>query len=136
VEEALGWLTAFDYAQVNEDEMTQLGPRPLELATRALANGTRSVIVTMGERGAAYFAATDSGLVKTARIAPEGGPVEGDPTGCGDVFGATCVASLLKGMTVEASIEAANRMARRNVTYRGATGLQRHLVGAIQKVTL
>jgi sugar/nucleoside kinase (ribokinase family) len=132
VEEALGWLTAFDYAQVNEDEMTQLGPQPLELATRALTNGTRAVIVTLAERGAVYFAASESGLVKTERIAPEGGPVSGDPTGCGDVFGATCVASLLNGLPIEAAIVAANRMARRNVSYHGATGLQHHLRGTIQ----
>ena len=136
VEEALGWLTAFDFAQVNEDEMTQLGPQPLELATRALANGSRAVIVTLAERGAVYFAAAESGLVKTQRIAPEGGPVSGDPTGCGDVFGATCFASLLNGLGIKAAIAEANRMARKNVSYHGATGLQRHLVGAIQKVSL
>ena len=132
VEEALGWLTAFDIAQVNEDEMTQLGPQPLELATRALVNGSAAVIVTLGERGAVYVSAGESGLVKTERIAPEGGPVTGDPTGCGDVFGATCAASLLKGMPLEEAIRAANAMARRNVSFRGATGLQHHLRGTIQ----
>ncbi len=152
VEEALTWLTAFDVAQVNEDEMTQLGPQPLELAARALTNGTGAVIVTLGPKGAVYVAAGDftslhwagrdkpsrdpgAGIVKTARIAPEGGPLTGDPTGCGDVFGATCVAHLLKGTALEPAIAEANRMARRNVTYRGATGLQHHLRGAIQKVT-
>ena len=152
VEEALGWLTAFDVAQVNEDEMTQLGPQPLELAARALTNGTGAVIVTLGPKGAVYVAAGDfgsldwagrgkpsrgpgAGIVKTARIAPEGGTLTGDPTGCGDVFGATCVAQLLKGDALEPAIAEANRMARRNVSYRGATGLQHHLRGAIQKVT-
>ena len=51
------------------------------------------------------------------------------------IFGATCVAQLLKGDALEPAIAEANRMARRNVSYRGATGLQLHLRGAIQKVT-
>lgn len=146
VEEALGWLTAFDVAQVNEDEMTQLGPEPLGLAARALTNGTGAVVVTLGERGAVYVAAGDftdlswaggtrpargpgAALVRTALIAPEGGAVTGDPTGCGDVFGATMVASLLGGSPIEPSIRAANAMARKNVSYRGASGLQHHLRG-------
>ncbi len=70
--------------------------------------------------------------MKTALIAPEGGRVDGDPTGCGDVFGGTMVAQLLLGAPLEAAIRAANRAARLNVTYRGATGLQQHLRGALQ----
>ena len=134
VDEALGWLTAFDTVQCNEDEMTQLGTDPFDLAARALTLGTKTVCVTLGPRGAIYLA-SESGLVRTARIAPEGEPLEGDTTGCGDVFGATLVASLLKGMDIEAGIRAANRMARRNVSYRGATGLQRHLRGNLQEAT-
>ncbi|OYV68377.1 MAG: hypothetical protein B7Z72_08295 [Gemmatimonadetes bacterium 21-71-4] len=55
----------------------------------------------------------------------------GDPTGCGDVFGATLFARLLAGDALEPSIHEANRMARRNVLHRGATGLQHHLRGAL-----
>lgn len=152
VDEALGWLTAFDVAQVNEDEMTQLGPEPLGLAARALANGTGAVCVTLASRGAVYVAAGDfadlswaggsrpargpgAGLVKTALVAPEGGAVTGDPTGCGDVFGATLVAALLRGTPIDAGIAEANRMAKKNVGYRGATGLQHHLRGSLQGAT-
>ncbi len=148
IEEALGWLTAFDVAQVNEDEMAQLGTEPLGLAARALTNGTGAVCVTLGSRGAVYIAAGDftsldwpggrrpergagQSLVRTALIAPEAGTLEGDTTGCGDVFGATLVASLLKGMDLEAGIRAANTMAGRNVQYRGASGLNRHLRGLL-----
>jgi sugar/nucleoside kinase (ribokinase family) len=151
VDEALGWLTAFDVAQVNEDEMNQLGPEPLGLAARALINGTSVVCVTLGPRGAVYVSAGDfsdlswaggprpergagAAIVRTALIAPEGGSVEGDPTGCGDVFGATLVASLLGGIALEPAIAAANHMARRNVSYRGASGLQRHLRGQLSTV--
>ncbi|MEK6610175.1 MAG: hypothetical protein AABZ35_04570, partial [Gemmatimonadota bacterium] len=37
-------------------------------------------------------------------------------------------------VTLEPAVAAANRMARRNVSYRGATGLQRHLRGALRGV--
>jgi sugar/nucleoside kinase (ribokinase family) len=55
----------------------------------------------------------------------------GDPTGCGDVFGATVVARLLGGDPLEAAVREANRLAARNVSAHGATGLQHHLRGGI-----
>lgn len=151
IEEALAWLACFDVVQVNEDEMGQLGEEPLALAARALTLGVGAVCVTLGPRGTVYVSAGDfthldwpggrrpvrgaaASLVKTALVATEGGPVLGDATGCGDVFGGTLVASLLAGVALEPAIAAANRMARRNVSYRGATGLQRHLRGALQGV--
>ncbi|HEY2804477.1 MAG TPA: hypothetical protein VGI92_01325, partial [Gemmatimonadales bacterium] len=95
IEEALFWLTAMDVAQVNEDEMAQLGAEPLGLAARALTNGTSAVCVTLAERGAVYIAAGDfadlswaggtrpergsgQSLVRTALIEPFGGRVSGD----------------------------------------------------------
>lgn len=148
IDEALAWLRCFDVAQLNEDEMSQLGTEPLALAARALASGVGAVCVTLAERGAVYVAAGDfehlgwagtrrpprgagASLTKTALIAPEGGAVRGDPTGCGDVFGGTLVASLLAGQPLETAIGCANRLARRNVSFRGASGLERHLRGAL-----
>jgi sugar/nucleoside kinase (ribokinase family) len=99
-------------------------------------------VVTVGARGAVYVATrvedvfgppAPAGVVRTARVAPDGDPVDGDPTGCGDVFGATLVASLLDGRPLEAAIGLANRLARRNVSYRGATGLQHYLRGALTR---
>ncbi len=148
IEEPLAWLACFDVAQVNEDEMHQMGDAPLELAARAVARGVQAVCVTLGARGAVYVAAPGfDGLaagsaggrpaagqvVRTARIETEGEPVSGDPTGCGDVFGSTLFARLLAGDGLEPAIREANRMARRNVTYRGATGLQHHLRGALAR---
>jgi sugar/nucleoside kinase (ribokinase family) len=158
IEEALAWLSCFDVVQVNEDEMAQLGSDPFALASRALERGVSAVCVTLGARGALYVAAGDphpfawatrgaprpaahpgggawggsgGAVVRTARVAPEGDPVSGDPTGCGDVFGATLAARLLQGDALEDAMREANRMARRNVTFRGATGLARHLAGRL-----
>jgi sugar/nucleoside kinase (ribokinase family) len=148
IEEPLAWLACFDIAQVNEDEMLQMGDAPLELAARAVARGVQAVCVTLGERGAVYVAApgfdglapglaarrpATTQVVRTARIETEGAPVSGDPTGCGDVFGSTLFARLLAGDQLESAIREANRMARRNVSYRGASGLQHHLRGALAR---
>jgi sugar/nucleoside kinase (ribokinase family) len=54
-----------------------------------------------------------------------------DPTGCGDVFGASLVSRLLAGDAVEAAVQHANRMAARNAVFRGASGLARHLRGEL-----
>jgi sugar/nucleoside kinase (ribokinase family) len=70
-------------------------------------------------------------LVRTALVPVEGGHVNGDPTGCGDVFGATLAARLFDGEPLEQAMAQANRMARRNVSFRGATGLQHHLRGGL-----
>lgn len=54
-----------------------------------------------------------------------------DPTGCGDVFGASAFSRLLAGDDVESALGYANRMAGRNATFRGATGLAQHLRGEL-----
>jgi sugar/nucleoside kinase (ribokinase family) len=147
LEEPLAWLLCFDVVQLNEDEMGQLGQEPLTLAAAALERGLRAVVVTLGGRGAVYVASRTSdvftpapepaargaGLAQTALVPAEGGPLEGDPTGCGDVFGATLVAGLLGGRDLEPAVADANRAARRNVTYRGATGLQHYLRGELAR---
>ncbi|MGH7539708.1 MAG: hypothetical protein ACRELC_01795, partial [Gemmatimonadota bacterium] len=57
-----------------------------------------------------------------------GAPAEdADPTGCGDVWGVTCFASLLAGRSLEASMLRANRVAARNAAFRGATDLAGYL---------
>ncbi|HUO52338.1 MAG TPA: carbohydrate kinase family protein [Gemmatimonadaceae bacterium] len=142
------WCACFDLLQMNEEEVTAAAPDPLALAATALANGVRALFVTLGARGAAYFsapgfdrladlarapgvvrAAAGAGPIRTERVPAEALRQEGDPTGCGDVWGATCFSRLLRGDTLRQAIEGAQRAAARNVTHRGATGLARHLRG-------
>ncbi len=73
-----------------------------------------------GTRGGA------AGGVTSASV-PVAEPSPGDPTGCGDVWGATCFLALLEGERVGSAVAAANRAAAANVEYRGADGLDRHL---------
>lgn len=142
------WCRCFDVLQMNEDEVTAAAPDGLALAATALANGVRALLVTLGPRGAVYFAApgfealadlsraprvdrgaAGTGPIRTERIAVHGARQEGDPTGCGDVWGATCFSRLLQGDSLRGAIGAAHRAAARNVAHRGATGLARHLRG-------
>jgi sugar/nucleoside kinase (ribokinase family) len=121
--EAGGWFTCFDTVQLNEDEFAQLGPDPLAAAASALAVGCGALVVTLGVRGAVYFEQD------VAADAPS--VAEGDPTGCGDVFGAVTCAQLLGGVSLDAAIREGCRLAARNVSYRGASGLRDHLLGRL-----
>jgi hypothetical protein len=146
------WVSCFDFLQVNEDEMTTLAPDPMALAATALHAGVRSLAVTLGKRGAVYFAAPDfdciddlkrpqrsrplgtstmAGPVRTALVPAERVLEGGDPTGCGDVWGATHFSRLLAGDNLGDAILAAHRAAARNLGHRGATGLANHLRGKI-----
>ncbi|HEX6643881.1 MAG TPA: carbohydrate kinase family protein [Gemmatimonadales bacterium] len=129
--DAPSWFGCFDMVQLNEDEMRELSPDPLALSADAIAAGVELLVVTLGPRGAAYVAAPGSGgTMRSARV--EADAVDAvDPTGCGDVFGASAFSRLLAGDDVEAALRHANRMAGRNATFRGATGLADHLRGEL-----
>ena len=141
---AATWFSFFDVVQLNEEEMQQLGGDPLALAADALGAGVSLLNVTVGPRGVIFVAragftgfgglapwqpAADA-TIRTSRLAPPAVDAT-DPTGCGDVFGATCFARLLAGDSVDAALTAANRAAARNATFRGAGGLPRHLRGEL-----
>ena len=130
--DAPAWFGCFDLVQLNEDEFRQLGADPFVVAAGALARGCRTLVVTLGARGAAYFTGSP---VRTARIPADDTPaVDGDPTGCGDVFGASVVASVLAGAGIEDALRLGTRMGARNVSHRGATGLRDHLRGRLSAV--
>lgn len=137
------WAGCFDVVQMNEDELRLVGDDPMTVAARTLAAGVRLLVVTLGARGAVYFVQqpfafgpplrpTGLGPIETARVpvsAPD--PGDGDPTGCGDVFGATLVAALVAAVPLPEALRAANEAAGRNLRHRGATRLHYHLRGAI-----
>ena len=144
------WLSCFDIVQLNEDELRTLAvgwEDPWALAADIVGPATRGLLVTLGERGSAWVS-TRSFLEapvegRTALEAlepaeplvsgrvPADRPVRGgDPTGCGDVWGATCFATMLGGGDLERSMRVATRAARRNAGFRGATGLGEYLRSA------
>lgn len=153
------WCSCFDLLQVNEDEMALMAPDPMALAATALGAGVECLTVTLGPRGAVYFAAPGFDVLNVGRrrggasagpARPDStslasGPVRtalvpaalarvgtgGDPTGCGDVWGATYYSRLLAGDNLAVAMRAAHRAAARNVEHRGATGLATHLRGEL-----
>ncbi len=145
---APAWFAFFDVVQMNEEEMQQLGPDALPVAADAIAAGASLLNVTVGPRGVVYVARPGfdgyrrgtrytghgdlsvASLLQIQRVpAPDVDAI--DPTGCGDVFGATCFARLLAGDDVPTALDAANRAAARNAGFRGAGGLMRHLRGEL-----
>ena len=151
------WCGCFDILQVNEDEMATMAPDPMALSATALAAGVSCLVVTLAKRGAVYFAApgftrlTDLprrhgiatsprggtgalGAVRTALLPAEHARTEpggGDPTGCGDVWGATYLSRLIAGDALDEAMRAAHRAAARNVEHRGASGLANYLRGEL-----
>lgn len=145
---AEAWLRCFDIVQVNEDEMSMLAADGMELAAKAFGAGVSCLIVTMGSRGAVYFAAPGfdslaglhreeiagkTGAIRTALVPASltRERINGDPTGCGDVWGATYFSRLLAGDKLDRAMQAAMSAAARNVDHRGATGLASHLRGEL-----
>ncbi|MES2124305.1 MAG: PfkB family carbohydrate kinase [Gemmatimonadota bacterium] len=138
------WFSFFDIIQLNEEEMQQLGGDPLLLAADALGAGVSLLNVTVGPKGVIYVARpgfdgiditsgappASNATIRSRRIAPPATDAS-DPTGCGDVFGASCFARLLAGDTVEQALGAANQAAARNASFRGAGGLPQHLRGEL-----
>jgi len=146
--DAAAWFRCFDFVQVNEDEMSMMAPDPLALAAMATSAGVKVLNVTLGKRGVVYVAAP--GFERLADldrsgIAPASGAIRtelvlaiasrdldaGDPTGCGDVWGATYFSCLLAGDDIRTAMQKAAAAAARNVDHRGATGLAQHLKGEL-----
>ena len=122
----------------------------MALAATALAHGVRALLVTLGKRGAVYFAAPDferlADLARAPRLDrgaagarpdPHGASRSRPPTSRGrshrmrrrvgrDLFLPTAAGDNLRD-----AIDAAHRAAARNVAHRGATGLAHHLRGEI-----
>lgn len=145
------WLRCFDAIQMNEAEFALLAEHsgdPWALAAQLVGGPLRVLLVTLGERGAAFVAAPDfhpdplrwpkarralgpTGTALSRRITSTEIVPEPDPTGCGDVWGATCFARLLAGDALDVAMSRANTLAGRNAALNGATGLHLHLTGRL-----
>jgi sugar/nucleoside kinase (ribokinase family) len=139
------WLSCADVVQMNEDEFSLLSDTddPWVGVEGLIGNRSGMILVTLGERGAAYgttpnFSSAPMSwpeqrhLVATGRavrgsVTVGERPTLGDPTGCGDVWGATMFASLLGGAGIEEGMLRANQLASENVRHRGTSGLLQRL---------
>ena len=138
LQDRAAWLEAFDLVQVNEDEIDMLSPAGGSHGDRMrglLAEGPDAVFLTLGSAGAEWVVRPDArwpepkggasaGAAPVETIAPTGAT---DPTGCGDVWGITCFASLLTGAGAEEAVRKANRLAAATAAGQGTTGLSERL---------
>lgn len=134
IPEVEAWCACFDVLQVNEDEVAMMAPDPLGLAAKALASGVHTLFVTMGKRGVVYFEDAGAGRpLRTALVPAASARVDGpgDPTGCGDVWGATYFSRAVAGDSLGDAMRRAMDAAARNVEHRGASGLAHHLRGEL-----
>ncbi|HEX8904706.1 MAG TPA: carbohydrate kinase family protein, partial [Longimicrobiaceae bacterium] len=139
---ATEWLRCFSAIQVNGDEFELLTghsrdePRALE---QVQVFGAKAVFVTLGGAGARYMVDRDfppgGGVVSMYEIdqvpAVPHAP-GGDPTGCGDVWGAAAFCGLLGGLGPRRSVERANAVAAAKLEHRGGSGLYEHLLARRQ----
>jgi sugar/nucleoside kinase (ribokinase family) len=134
------WLGSFHAVQVNDDEHELLMARRLAPGTYpdgVLAYGPRAAFVTHGERGASFASHVwplergAGNLVVEMGCVPAPTPVAGgDPTGCGDVWGAAVFCGLLAGLPARQAVERANAVAAAKLRHRGGSGLFEHLRGS------
>ena len=125
------WVACFDSVQLNEVEATLAGARsgePEPFARRVVELGPEVCVVTRGAAGVSWWrrgpgeGAADGARIDTGMVTIRS-PRKGDPTGCGDVWGAAFFARTLAGDPVPEAAELATRLAVRNVEQRGAEGL-------------
>lgn len=154
LEDRKAWLGAFDLVQVNEDELDSLAPGDGTRQDRLrdlLSDGPDAVFLTRGSAGAEWVARTgtrwsppliaasdreaglDTGAVPVEAIAPAGST---DPTGCGDVWGISCFASLLEGAPLADAVRTANLLAAATAAGQGTAGLARELAGAARMANI
>jgi sugar/nucleoside kinase (ribokinase family) len=113
------------FAQPDFDGLRDASSGEVPLAGGPARAGARADIVTTPGGGV-------TGPVRTALVPGVAARVDpGDPTGCGDVWGATQFSRLLAGDTLSDAVAAAHRAAARNVEHSGASGLAAHLRGEI-----
>ncbi len=120
------WGFMTDTIQMNEDEIRGLSGEAMseeQTAGHLLTLSVRAVLITRGERGVAVYSNDRKRLTRTdiPGLAVNGG---GEPTGCGDVFGAAFHYCFIKTSDLIASAEFANRTAAAKVLLRGSDHLE------------
>lgn len=121
LEDPIRWIACFDVVQANEAEWARLGlgSEPLEAARRAVGYGPRVALVTRGADGAWIV---ERGGVVLDVPAPSP-PATADPTGCGDVWGATFFCAWLAGLPARQAALWAHTAAVAKLAYAGADDL-------------
>lgn len=127
------WAGCFDTVQMNEDEFAMFSGEeadPLRTAASAFERRTRMIAVTRGCAGVRVIGAAGGGDPAVRDIPTSPGPARGDPTGCGDVWGAVFFSGVLARADRSTAISYAQSLARRKLSCRGADETRQHLAAA------
>ncbi|MDE2981253.1 MAG: carbohydrate kinase family protein [Gemmatimonadota bacterium] len=124
------WAGCFDTVQMNEDEFAMFSrdaADPVRAAASAFEARARMIAVTRGSQGVKVIAARRDRDPAEWDIPTSSVPASGDPTGCGDVWGAAFFSGVLAGADRGTAITYAQALARCKLRCRGADETRRHL---------
>lgn len=136
------WMESFDVVQMNEAEARLVadvvGDEPAEdpvslAMSAALDVGCDVAVVTLGGAGVRWRSGPGAPRFGGGARRVDGSVTiraisDGDPTGCGDVWGAACFARMVAGDPMGRAADVATHMAMINVGEHTADGLCRRLV--------
>lgn len=116
------WIRTADWIQVNEAEFELIGGR--SVVEREGAEGL-TLLITRGAGGASWREiGTGRGrLTAEGIVAPEADADDGDPTGCGDVWGAVTFCGILDGLPLPVAMRRANVAAAAKLRHPRMEGL-------------
>lgn len=128
------WAQCFDWLQGNAAEIRIVSDEedPLAGVCALVERGADGAFCTLGPDGAVWAVA--EGVGRCEAPSPDeleaaigrGAPAV-DPTGCGDAWGAACLASLLGGRPAAEAVRRANLFGAVTASHRGTAGLARLL---------
>lgn len=124
----LRWCRFADTVQLNEDEAQVIDPSmPARevLAERILSTGAKALVITLAEKGLVLFT-RESGRIVERKFASQASKIV-DSTGCGDVFGAAFLHSLLIGNDIIRAVESGIEVATSKLSSAGPGGLLRSM---------
>lgn len=125
------WAGCFDTVQMNQNEFELFvrgAPDPWPVAEEAMTDRLEAIVVTRGAGGAEIMTRGRGGASPTRESVPViSGAASGDPTGCGDVWGATFFAAVVEGASRRDASRRANAMASRKLGFSGAEAFRNAL---------
>ena len=131
LDDAEHWARCFDTVQMNRGEFALFAGDagdPWSAALWALAGRAGTIIVTHGADGVELMTSTGgTGPPARHRFPVPDGPAPGDPTGCGDIWGAAYFAHTLGGHDLAVAATNASRMARSKLGSSGAEAFRASL---------
>lgn len=128
------WVRCFETVQMNRDEFALFvgdAGEPWAAVLWALAGRAGTIVVTHGAAGVELMTSTTAtGPPERHRLPVPNGPAPGDPTGCGDIWGATFFAHMLGGDDLPVAATKASRIARSKLRSSGAEAFRTTLATA------